>query len=141
MRKDAEHYGRLPGRPDDLPYVWPVRSEAAVAAERRKAENEERRRFGHSKGALDAERLRRKRSRAAKKAWQTATELRPGDGRRFVLPTTDDSPATRAPGSSQAAGRSRLESSCRSVWSVERRAWSTDPRGGGVTIDESRKSP
>ena len=73
VRKDAEHYGPLfPDVPDDLPYVWPVRSEAVVAAERRKAENEERRQLrALERARLDAERLRRKRSRAAKKAWQT----------------------------------------------------------------------
>jgi hypothetical protein len=73
VRKDAEHYGPLfPDVPDDLPYVWPVRSEAVVAAERRKAENEERRQVrALERARLDAERLRRKRSRAAKKAWQT----------------------------------------------------------------------
>ena len=73
VRKDAEHYGPLfPDVPDDLPYVWPVRSEAVIAAERRKAENEERRQLrALERARLDAERLRRKRSRAAKKAWQT----------------------------------------------------------------------
>ena len=55
VRKEQQHYGPMfPDVPDDLPYVWPVRSEAAIAAEQRKAE-----------------RLHRKRSRAAKKAWQT----------------------------------------------------------------------
>ncbi|NHA68498.1 MSMEG_6728 family protein [Phycicoccus flavus] len=39
VRKDPDHYGPLfPDVPDDLPYVWPVRSEAAVARERRAAE-------------------------------------------------------------------------------------------------------
>jgi hypothetical protein len=73
VRKDAEHYGPLfPDVPDDLPYVWPVRSEAVIAAERRKAENEERQQLrALERARLDTERLRRKRSRAAKKAWQT----------------------------------------------------------------------
>ena len=32
VRKDHEHYGPLfPGVPDDLPYVWPVRSPGALA--------------------------------------------------------------------------------------------------------------
>ena len=75
---------------------------------------------------LDAERLRRKRSRAAK-AWQTRRQNPPGRGAGSVLPTTDDSPATTCLGSARLLRRSRLESSCRSVWSVERRAWSTDP--------------
>ena len=39
MSKDPGHYRALfPDVADDLPYVWPVRSEKALAAERRKAE-------------------------------------------------------------------------------------------------------
>lgn len=38
VRKDPDHYGpQFPDVPDDLPYVWPVRSEKAVAAEQRRA--------------------------------------------------------------------------------------------------------
>jgi hypothetical protein len=38
VRKDPEVYGpRFPGVPPDLPYVWPVRSERVLEAERRKA--------------------------------------------------------------------------------------------------------
>jgi hypothetical protein len=37
LRKDREWYGpRFPGVPDDLPYVWPVRTEKAMEAERRR---------------------------------------------------------------------------------------------------------
>jgi hypothetical protein len=55
LRKDPEHYRPIfPGVPDDLPYVWPVRSPAVLDAERRRAE-----------------RLRRRRSRAAEKGWRT----------------------------------------------------------------------
>jgi hypothetical protein len=44
LRKDPGHYRlRWPGVPDDLPYVWPVRSPRAVEAERRRAENAARR--------------------------------------------------------------------------------------------------
>ncbi len=44
VRKDREHYAPVfPDVPDDLPYVWPVRSLSAVAAERRKADTAERR--------------------------------------------------------------------------------------------------
>jgi hypothetical protein len=44
VRKDPEHYRPLfPDTPDDLPYVWPVRSEAVLAAEQRKRDNEMRR--------------------------------------------------------------------------------------------------
>jgi hypothetical protein len=37
VRKDPTHYrAHFPDVPDDLPYVWPVRSEAVLAAEKRK---------------------------------------------------------------------------------------------------------
>jgi Pyrimidine dimer DNA glycosylase len=37
LRKDPEQYGpTFHGLPDDLPYVWPVRSNQTVAAERRR---------------------------------------------------------------------------------------------------------
>lgn len=73
VRKDPEHYRPLfPDVPDDLPYVWPVRSQAAVEAERRKAENEVRRRERALQRRYEEdERARRRRSRAAKKAWRT----------------------------------------------------------------------
>lgn len=73
LRKDPDYYGPLfPGVPPDLPYVWPERSPAVVAAEQRKAENAERRRQrALERQVLEAERLRRKRSRAARKAWET----------------------------------------------------------------------
>jgi hypothetical protein len=73
VRKNQEHYRPLfPGVPDDLPYVWPVRSEAVLAAGQRKAQNEARRQErALERARLEAERLRRKRSRAAKKAWLT----------------------------------------------------------------------
>ena len=73
VRKDQAHYRPVfPDIPDDLPYVWPVRSQAAIAAEQRKAENEARRRErALEQTRLEARRLHLKRSRAAKKAWQT----------------------------------------------------------------------
>jgi hypothetical protein len=73
VRKDPGHYRSLfPDVPDDLPYVWPVRSEAVLAAELRKAENAERRRVrALERRAEEVERARRRRSRAAKKAWAT----------------------------------------------------------------------
>jgi hypothetical protein len=38
LRKDPDWYGpRFPDVPDDVPYVWPVRSAKAVEAERRRA--------------------------------------------------------------------------------------------------------
>jgi hypothetical protein len=72
VRKDPALYRpRFPDAPDDLPYLWPVRSEAVLAAEQRKRDNEVRRQArALERARLDAERLRRRRSRAAKKAWQ-----------------------------------------------------------------------
>jgi hypothetical protein len=65
VRKDPDHYGPLfPGVPADLPYVWPVRSEAVIERERR---------------AIERQRLRR--SRAAKKAWATRRRNATGAGR------------------------------------------------------------
>lgn len=44
VRKDPDRYRPLfPDTPDDLPYHWPVRSEATVEAERRRAANRVRR--------------------------------------------------------------------------------------------------
>jgi pyrimidine dimer DNA glycosylase len=73
VRKDPEHYRPLfPDVPDDLPYAWPVRSQAVIEAERRSAENRVlRQQRALERLRLDAERQRRKRSRAAKKAWRT----------------------------------------------------------------------
>jgi hypothetical protein len=76
VRKDPAYYrSRFPDVPDDLPYHWPVRSEAVVAAEQRRAENAVRRQQrALERMQLEAERARRRRSRAAKKAWQTRRE-------------------------------------------------------------------
>ncbi len=73
VRKDPDHYRpQFPDVPDDLPYVWPVRSQATIDAERRKAENAVRRaERAAERAVLEAEKARRKRSRAAKKAWET----------------------------------------------------------------------
>jgi hypothetical protein len=73
VRKDPEHYRpHFPDVPDDLPYVWPVRSAAVVEAERRRAESAVRReQRAAERLVLEAERARRRRSRAAKKAWET----------------------------------------------------------------------
>ena len=83
VRKEPAYYRPMyPDVPDDIAYVWPVRSEAAVAAERRKAESAERRvRAQHERARLEAERLRRRRSRAAKRGWRTRRQnRRPGMG-------------------------------------------------------------
>ncbi|NYE35235.1 hypothetical protein F4692_000339 [Nocardioides cavernae] len=73
VRKDPDFYRPLfPDAPDDLPYVWPVRSEAVVEAERRRAEAAVHREQRAAERLLaEAERARKRRSRAAKKAWET----------------------------------------------------------------------
>lgn len=73
VRKDPDHYRALfPGVPDDLPYVWPVRSAAAVEAEERRAASAIRRsERAAARRVLEAERQHRRRSRAARKAWET----------------------------------------------------------------------
>lgn len=73
VRKDPAHYrSQFPDVPDDLPYHWPVRSPAVIDAERRRAESQVRRQDrALERSRLEAERVRRRRSRAAKKAWET----------------------------------------------------------------------
>ena len=73
VRKDRMHYSPLfPDVPDDVEYVWPVRSPSVVAAEQHKADHAARRLRRQSERAeLEAERRHRLRSRAAKKGWQT----------------------------------------------------------------------
>jgi len=76
LRKDQKHYRPLfPDIPDDLPYVWPVRSPTVLASEQRKAENASRRQQrALERTRLEAEQRRRNRSRAAKRAWRTRRE-------------------------------------------------------------------
>jgi Pyrimidine dimer DNA glycosylase len=73
LRKDPEFYGpRFPGVPDDLPYVWPVRSNQALEAERRRlaaAARREERAVRRAQEAAHKQALAR--SRAARKGWQT----------------------------------------------------------------------
>ena len=73
VRKDPEHYRVMfPDVADDLPYVWPVRSQKAIDGERRRAANAVRRaERAAERAVLEAEKDARKRSRAAKKAWET----------------------------------------------------------------------
>lgn len=79
VRKDPDFYRpHFPDAPDDLPYVWPVRSPAVVEAERKRAENAVRREA--ERMLAEAERARRRRSRAAKKAWQTRRQDLPDGG-------------------------------------------------------------
>lgn len=77
VRKDAEHYRpQFPDVPDDLDYVWPVRSPAVVERERKRAENAERRRLRtleRERVAAEraAEATRRRRSEGARRGWRT----------------------------------------------------------------------
>jgi hypothetical protein len=66
VRKDPAHYASVfPDVPTDLPYVWPVRSEAVLERERRRDAAAARR------VEREQEARRRRRSAAAKKAWRT----------------------------------------------------------------------
>jgi hypothetical protein len=73
VRKDPEHYtAQFPDVPPDLPYVWPVRSEAVLERERRQAAAAERRaEAARRRLEREQEARRRRRSAAAKKAWRT----------------------------------------------------------------------
>lgn len=73
LRKDPQYYrDAFPGDPHDEEYVWPVRSEAVVEAERRRARNAAlRAQRALARAEQQAERERRARSRAAKRGWQT----------------------------------------------------------------------
>lgn len=66
VRKDPAHYASaFPDADPDVPYVWPVRSEAVLERERRREEAAAKR------AVREQEARRRRRSAAAKKAWQT----------------------------------------------------------------------
>jgi Pyrimidine dimer DNA glycosylase len=71
--KLPDHYVPLfPDTPDGLPSRWPVRSESALEAERRKAERllmlQQR---TDARARTEEDRARRRRSRAAKRGWKT----------------------------------------------------------------------
>ncbi|MBB2987768.1 MSMEG_6728 family protein [Terracoccus luteus] len=92
VRKDADHYRpQFPDVPDDVEYVWTVRSEAVIARERTKAENAEKRRLRTvereaqlllTQQAAD----RRRRSAAARKGWATRREARQAPSKGQSLP-------------------------------------------------------
>jgi hypothetical protein len=73
VRKDPEHYRQqFPEVPDDLDYVWPVRSTVVIERELRKQENARRREQRRlEKLAIEAAKDRRRRSLAAKRGWKT----------------------------------------------------------------------
>ncbi|HKF88061.1 MAG TPA: hypothetical protein VKB85_08315, partial [Propionibacteriaceae bacterium] len=73
VRKDPEYYRqRFPDVPDDLDYVWPVRSRVVIERELRKEENASRREQRRlDRLAIEAAKARRRRSLAAKRGWKT----------------------------------------------------------------------
>lgn len=86
VRKDPAHYAAIfPEVPPDLPYVWPVRSEAVLERERRQAEAARRRE------ERAREKARLSRSAAARKAWETRRRRLDGDGRPHDAPAADRS--------------------------------------------------
>jgi hypothetical protein len=78
VRKDPEHYRPLfPDVGDDIEYLWPVRSPAVIEREQKQQENARlRQERAARKLALEAEKLRRRRSQAAKRGWQTRNAAR-----------------------------------------------------------------
>lgn len=71
VRKDPDHYRPLfPDVPDDLDYVWPVRSPAVIEREQRRvAAAAERERRAAERFLADEARAERRRSAAAKRGW------------------------------------------------------------------------
>ena len=73
VRKDPEHYRQqFPDVPDDLDYVWPVRSTVVIERELRKQESARRREQRRlERLAVEAAKVHRRRSLAAKRGWMT----------------------------------------------------------------------
>jgi hypothetical protein len=73
VRKDPEHYRqRFPDVPDDLDYVWPVRSTVVIERELRKQDSARRREQRRlERLAIESAKVRRRRSLAAKRGWKT----------------------------------------------------------------------
>jgi len=72
-----------PDTPRDLDYVWPVRSPAVIERELRKGENARRRaQRTAEKLVQDMERVRKKRSAAAKRGWKTRLDKAKREGER-----------------------------------------------------------
>ena len=73
VRKDPAHYRpQFPEVPDDLDYVWPVRSTVVIERELRQQENARRREQRRlERLAIEAAKVRQRRSLAAKRGWKT----------------------------------------------------------------------
>ena len=84
VRKDPGRYAPLfPDVPDDLPYLWPVRSPAVLEAEaERAAAQEARAARAAAKAVAEAERAARRRSAAAKRGARTRKANRAAAARR-----------------------------------------------------------
>ena len=78
LRKDPELYSpRFPEVPDDLPYIWPVRSQQAIELEQRRLAAAAKRTERAARRTQEAARKRAlARSRAARKGWQTRRSSR-----------------------------------------------------------------
>jgi hypothetical protein len=78
LRKDPELYGScFPGVPNDLPYIWPVRTQQAIELERRRLAVAAKRAERAARRAEEEARKRAQaRSRAARKGWQTRRSSR-----------------------------------------------------------------
>lgn len=76
VRKDPGHYGpHFPDVPDDLAYVWPVRSPAVIEREQRQRQGAERRaRQAETRRAQELATARQRRSDAARRGWQARAE-------------------------------------------------------------------
>lgn len=100
VRKDPQHYGpQFPGVPDDIAYVWPVRSPAVIERERRTQENARRQEArAVERAALEEARLRRRRSAAAKRGWKTRVAAQSTSPGEADLPDARSKAAAPPPG-------------------------------------------
>lgn len=92
LRKDPDHYASQfpPDTPQDLSYVWPVRSAAVIERERRRDDSaRSRAQRAAVKEAQELHRARARRSAAAKRGWTTrrAAATRKSSGPDLAAPT------------------------------------------------------
>ena len=106
VRKDPDHYRPLfPDVPDDIAYLWPMRSPVVIERERQKQENARRREQRRlERLAQEAEKARRRRSLAAKRGWKTR-QANLAAAKRQAVRTVASSPATTQSAVEPDAGR------------------------------------